>query len=266
MFTFFFFLQVAYNRVGLTQYFKHRDVLQQLMQQQAWYQDHNVTVYLGDQVTAINHKEKTVTSNKGKIISYDYCIISTGSTAVVPTGMPGLESSGVFVYRTIDDLDSMINYSRTCKKAAVVGGGLLGLEAAKAAKDLGLDVTVFDRSNRLMSRQLDVDGSRVMQAEIEKLGISVVVSNSPKEILHNNGSVTGLKLQDDTTVDTNVVVYAIGIRPRSDLASASNIAIAQNGGVITDDYMQTSAPDVFAIGECVSHADITYGLVAPGYE
>ncbi|KAI8577557.1 hypothetical protein K450DRAFT_177615 [Umbelopsis ramanniana AG] len=257
---------VAYNRVGLTQYFKHRDVLQQLMQQQAWYQDHNVSVHLGDRVISINHQEKTVTSNKGKVISYDYCIMSTGSTAAVPTGMPGFESSGVFVYRTIDDLDSMISYSKTCRKAAVVGGGLLGLEAAKAAKDLGLEVTVFDRSNRLMSRQLDVDGSRVLQEEIEKLGISVVVSNCPKGILHDNGSVTGLTLQDDTNVDTNVVIYAIGIRPRSDLASASDIEVAKNGGVITDDYMQTSAPDVFAIGECVSHADITYGLVAPGYE
>ncbi|KAG2182786.1 hypothetical protein INT44_005766, partial [Umbelopsis vinacea] len=257
---------VAYNRVGLTQYFKHRDVLQQLMQQQAWYQDHDILVHLGDRVISINHEEKTVTSYKGKVISYDYCIMSTGSTAAVPTGMPGFESSGVFVYRTIDDLNSLITYSKDCKKAAVVGGGLLGLEAAKAAKDLGLGVTVFDRSNRLMSRQLDVDGSRVLQAEIEKLGISVAVSNCPKEIIHDNGSVTGLKLQDDKNVDVDVVIYAIGIRPRSDLASTSNIEIAKNGGIVTDDYMQTSASDVFAIGECVSHADITYGLVAPGYE
>lgn len=236
------------------------------MRQQVWYEEHNVTVHLGDRVTAINHTDKSVTSADGRLIYYDYCVVATGSTAAQPTGLPGLSSSGVFVYRTIQDLEAIISYAKTCKKAAVVGGGLLGLEAAKAAKDLGLNVTVFDRSNRLMSRQLDLDGSIVLQKEIEKLGISVLVSNCPKEILHQDGKVTGLKLQDDTVLDIDLVIYSIGIRPRSDLAKDSHISVASNMGIEVDDYMRTSATDVFAIGECVSHLDITYGLVAPGYE
>lgn len=252
--------------MGLTQYFSHQDSLQQLMRQKEWYQDHDVTVHLGDRVTAINHNEKSVRSAAGKHILYDYCVIATGSTAAIPTSMPGLYASGVFVYRTIKDLEGMIKYSKVCKKAAIVGGGLLGLEAAKAAKDLDLNVTVFDRSNRLMSRQLDLDGSRVLQKEIEKLGISVSVANCPKEILHNNGKVTGLKLQDDAVIDMDMVIYSIGIRPRSDLAKETQITVAHNGGIQVDDYLRTNAAGVFAIGECASHQDITYGLVAPGYE
>jgi NAD(P)H-nitrite reductase large subunit len=236
-----------------------------LMQPSSWYSDNNVIVHMNEKATHIDTAAKRVTSENGISIAYDSCILATGSYAFVPPIL-GSDKLGVFVYRTIDDLDEIIKYSSKSKRGAVMGGGLLGLEAAKALVDLGLEVTIVERNQVLMSRQLDTAGGKMLINEIKKLGIKCVVGNSPKEITADeNGNVTGIRF-DNETIQVDIVVVAAGIRPRDDLAKASGISTHQRGGVFVDDLLQTSDPNVYAIGEVALYGGTVYGLVAPGYD
>lgn len=185
------------------------------MQPPEWYTASKVNVHVGQKATYINHVERWVESSSGHRVAYDHCVLATGSTAALPPSTPGIKFKGVFVYRTIEDLDSIIEYAKGSKTAAIVGGGLLGLEAAKSMLDLGLQVTIFERNKRLMSRQLDDDAGLTLRIEIEKLDIKLNLGNAPVEILSDDSTiVTGLRLQDGTIVEEDIVVYAIGIRPR----------------------------------------------------
>ncbi|RUP43599.1 hypothetical protein BC936DRAFT_136960 [Jimgerdemannia flammicorona] len=258
---------VAYNRVGLTQYFSHRDASRLLLQTPEWYAANKVVVHLGQKATYVNHAEKWIESSSGHRVDYDNCVLATGSSAAFPPSCPNMDSKGVFVYRTLEDLDSIIEYAKGVKTAAVVGGGLLGLEAAKAVLDLGLQVTIFERNPRLMGRQLDDDGALLLSAEIEKLNIKLSLGNAPVEIIpDSNAAVAGLKLEDGTFLEESMVVFAIGIRPRDDVARISGIDVHPRGGVQVNDLLETSADDVFAVGEIALHRGAIYGLVAPGYE
>ncbi|RGB37571.1 hypothetical protein C1646_756737 [Rhizophagus diaphanus] len=256
---------VAYNRVGLTQYFSHREKDRMLMQPTSWYSDNNVIVHMNEKATHIDTAAKHVTSANGISVNYDTCIIATGSYAFVPP-VPGSDKLGVFVYRTIDDLEEIIKYSSKSKRGAVIGGGLLGLEAAKALMDLGLEVTIIERNKVLMSRQLDTAGGKMLINEIKKLGIKCVVDNSPREIIADeDGKVTGIRF-DNETIQMDMVIMAAGIRPRDDLAKASGISTHQRGGVFVDDLLRTNDPNVYAIGEVALYGGAIYGLVAPGYD
>ncbi|KAF0467328.1 nitrite reductase NADPH small subunit [Gigaspora margarita] len=258
--------RVAYNRVGLTQYFTHRSEERLIMQPPSWYYENDVTVHMNDKVTFIDRSRKCVHSSKGLIVPYDYCIIATGSYAWLPP-LPNVDKPGVFLYRTIDDLNDMISYSKTAKRAAVIGGGLLGLEAAKALYDLGLEVTICERNPLLMSRQLDKKGGKILLREIEKLGIKASLSLPPKEIiLDDNGKTKGILFEKDHFSEFEMVVVAAGIRPRDEIAKASDISTHPKGGIFVDDHLQTNDPDIFAIGEVALHAGMVYGLVAPGYD
>ncbi|KAI8140686.1 hypothetical protein BJV82DRAFT_562192 [Fennellomyces sp. T-0311] len=259
--------EVAYNRVGLTQYFSHCDVEQQLMQPRSWYTDNQVQVELGDPVEEIDTANKRVRSRLSGWVDYDICVLATGSSAALPPGVVLGKYGGVFVYRTLQDLEDIMAWSKreNVKSAAVVGGGLLGLEAAKAAKDLGMQVSIYERSDRLMSRQLDGEASRVLEAEIEKLGLSSYLGDCPME-LKGGENVDSMVLASGSTEPIDMVIYAIGIRPRDQLSANTPIERAPRGGFVVNDRLETSVPDVYAIGECASHKDMVYGLVAPGYD
>ncbi|CAG8484565.1 9094_t:CDS:2 [Cetraspora pellucida] len=252
--------------VGLTQYFTHRSEERLLMQPPSWYEENDVTVHMNDKVTLIDRSNKCVYSSNGLIVPYDYCIIATGSYAWVPP-IPNADKPGVFVYRTIDDLNNMISYSKSAKRAAVIGGGLLGLEAAKALYDLGLEVTIVERNPLLMSRQLDRKGGKILLREIEKLGIKASLSLPPKEIvIDDNGKTKGILFENGHISEFEIVVIAAGIRPRDEIAKASDISTHPKGGIFVDDQLQTNDPNIFAVGEVALHAGMVYGLVAPGYE
>ncbi len=256
--------RAAYDRVGLTTFFAHRDAEKLMLARRDWYQEHGVELHLGDRACEIDRESKTVRSQKGVTIQYDVCILATGSYPFVPT-VPGITNRGVFVYRTIEDLQHIIEYSKKAKTCAVIGGGLLGLEAAKAAFDLGLQASVIEYGGRLMPRQVDDAGSRMLVKKIEALGVKVLLNKGTKTVLGEQ-HVEGIEFQDGSKIDVEMLIVSAGIRPRDDIAKASGISVGERGGISVDDHLRTSDPNIFAIGECALHGGMVYGLVAPGYE
>ena len=256
--------RAAYDRVGLTRFFTDRDPERLMLTSTEWYEQQGIALHVGDKATGIDRDARIVRSAKGQEIPYDVVVLATGSAPFVPP-IPGVDKKGVFVYRTIEDLEAIIAYARNIKKAAVIGGGLLGLEAAKAAYDLGLDTHVIEFMPRLMPRQLDDAGSELLIKEIEALGVQVHVDTATKEIV-GNGKVDGMVFNSGVTLDVGMVIVSAGIRPRDELARACGVAVGERGGVVVDDHLQTSDPHVYAIGEVALHGGMVYGLVAPGYE
>jgi len=256
--------RAAYDRVGLTQFFAHRDAARLLLANLDWYRRHGIELHVGDRAAALDRRRRRVRSERGVHIAYDKVVLATGSYPFVPS-MPGTELTGVFLYRTIDDLERIAAYAERSKRAAVLGGGLLGLEAAKAAVDLGLETHVVEFAPRLMPRQLDEAGGRLLRREIESLGVRVHLGAATKAILGRR-VVEGIELEAGARLDVDLVIISCGIRPRDDIARESGIAVGERGGVVVDDRLETSDPDVLAIGEVAVHRDTVYGLVAPGYE
>ncbi len=256
--------RAAYDRVGLTSFFAHRDAHKMLLARMEWYREHGVELHVGDRACAIDRNKKKVRSHKGVVVPYDYIILATGSYPFVPP-VPGIDKQGVFLYRTIEDLERIIDYSRRSKRCAVLGGGLLGLEAAKAVHELGLETHIIEFNSRLMPRQVDDAGSRVLVKRIERMGVSVHLGKSSKEV-HGETRVDRLEFADGGSLDVDMVIVSAGIRPRDDLAKECGLEIGQRGGIAVDDRLQTSDPAIFAVGECALHRGMVYGLVAPGYE
>jgi nitrite reductase (NADH) large subunit len=256
--------RAAYDRVGLTSFFAHRDAEKLMLARLDWYREHNIDLNIGDRASKIDRKRRTVYSDRGREIAYDYVVLATGSYPFVPQ-VPGINQLGVFVYRTIDDLERIIAYGEKVSRAAVIGGGLLGLEAAKAAYDLSLETHVVEFAPRLMPRQVDETGSKLLVEKIERLGVRVHLNKGTKEVL-GQGVVEGLVFNDGQRLDVGMIIVSAGIRPRDELASECGLDVAERGGVVVDDTLQTSDPHVLAIGEVASHRGMVYGLVAPGYE
>lgn len=256
--------RAAYDRVGLTSFFAHRDAEQLMLARHEWYAESGVELHLGDRASAIDRQQQIVRSDKGAEISYDHLVLATGSYPFVPN-VPGIDKPGVFVYRTIEDLERIISYAGGSKRCAVIGGGLLGLEAAKAAFDLGLETHVVEFAQRLMPRQVDDAGSRTLVNKIEALGVKVHLGKSTTAI-HGKRGVERIEFADGDGVDVDMIIVSAGIRPRDDLAKQSGLATGERGGIVVNDRLGTSYPGVFAIGECALHRGMIYGLVAPGYE
>jgi nitrite reductase (NADH) large subunit len=222
-------------------------------------------LHLGDPVTSINRENKIIHSHAGITASYDYLILATGSSAFVPQ-IPGTDKLGVFIYRTIEDLEMMTSHAKKAKKGAVIGGGLLGLEAAKAMMDLGVtDTHVIEFAPRLMPRQIDEAGSNLLKTKLETLGLKILTSKNTSSIL-GEGTITGMQFSDDTHIDVDMLVISAGIKPRDELAKQAALEVGPRGGIVVNDHMQTSDQNIFAIGECALHSNMIYGLVAPGYE
>lgn len=254
----------AYDRVHLSSYFTGSTANDLLMAPKEWYSENNITLHTAELVVAINRETRTIQTHTGKNDHYDFLVLATGSGAFVPA-IEGVERDGVFVYRTIEDLNQIIAYGSKIKKAAVMGGGLLGLEAAKAVYDMGLETHVIEFANRLMPRQVDDDGAEILTAKLSSLGIHIHTSKNTKSI-EGNGKLEGLAFADGTRLDVEMLVISAGIRPRDELAKASALEVHPRGGIVVDNKMRTTDHQIFAIGEAAVHNNMVYGLVAPGYE
>jgi NAD(P)H-dependent nitrite reductase large subunit/NAD(P)H-dependent nitrite reductase small subunit len=257
----------AYDRVHLSEYFAGKSGDALCLAGTDWYSERKIELYLGERAERIDRERRVVISSKGREVPYDKVVLATGSSAFVPP-IAGAGRPGVFVYRTLDDLDAIAAYAKQSKTAVVIGGGLLGLEAAKAALDLGLTTHVVEFASRLMPRQLDETGARLLQDKIESLGIRVHLNTVTTRFAGEGegGKVTGLEFTDGEALSVDLVIISAGIRPRDDIAAASGIATGPRGGILVDDTLTTNDPDIFAIGECALHRGMIYGLVGPGYQ
>ena len=254
----------AYDRVNLTQFFSGKTADDLLMASADWYAENGIQLRLGERAEKIDRKEKVVISQTGEKFAYHKLVLATGSYPFVPP-VEGIEQEGVFVYRTIEDLEAIRDYAKGAKAAAVIGGGLLGLEAAKAVVDLGVKTSVVEFSSRLMPRQIDDVGSGILVEQIESLGVDVLLEKATT-LVKGNGKVTGMAFQDETELDVDMIVVSAGIRPRDELAKAVGLNVHERGGVVIDDRLMTSDPSIYAIGEVALHRGMIYGLVAPGYD
>ena len=255
----------AYDRVHLSEYFAGKSVKELCIKPMSWYKENNIQLYLGNPILEIDRDSQYVTALEGQIVYYDYLIIATGSAPFIPN-MYGTDKSGVFMYRTIEDLNMIEKYAASCKTGVVIGGGLLGLEAAKALLDLGIkDIKIVEFSQRLMPRQIDNEGSDALKNKLKELGITTLNNKNTMAILGNE-SIHSLIFADGSTLSTDIAIISAGIKPRDELARKCGLDIGPRGGIIVNDNMQTSDPNIYAIGECALHDNIIYGLVAPGYE
>jgi len=256
----------AYDRVGLTGYTEHWDRTRLALAGNDYAADERVELILRDRVTRVDTAAKCVTTLLGRRISYDALVLATGSSAFVPP-VPGHDHPRCHVYRTLDDLDAIREDARRAGEGAagvVIGGGLLGLEAANALRQFGMTPHVVERAPRLMSQQLDEAGGALLNRMVSALGIVVHVDVGTDAIESRDDGVR-VTLGDGSTVDAGLVIFAAGVRPRDELARAAGLPVGERGGVLTDSGCATAAPDVYAIGEVAAIDGRCYGLVGPGY-
>jgi len=257
--------RLAYDRVQLSAYFDGRSPEDLGVARSEDYARMGVTVHLGVRVDSIDREARLVRTSAWRDVPYDVLVLATGSRPFVPP-IAGAEGPGAFVYRTLDDLFAIEGAARKAKRAAVIGGGLLGLEAARAVHRLGLETSVIEFAPRLMPMQLDDRGGRTLRSHIEQLGLTVLTDTSTTEIMRNEqGAVCGLRFADGSTRPFEMVVYSAGIRPRDELARAAGLTLGARGGIAVDDQCRTSDPQILAIGECASWNNQIFGLVGPGY-
>ncbi|MEV7884062.1 nitrite reductase large subunit NirB [Streptomyces sp. NPDC002817] len=258
----------AYDRVALTSYFSGKTPEDLSMTDMEFIEKEGIELYVGDPAETVDREARRVTARSGQVFDYDILVLATGSYPFVPP-VPNKDAKGCFVYRTIEDLLAIEEYARTRTTGAVVGGGLLGLEAAGALKGLGLTSHIVEFAPRLMPVQVDDGGGAALLRTIEQMGLSVHTGVGTQEIVvDSEGAVTGMKLSDGSELATELVVFSAGVRPRDQLARDCGLTVGERGGITVDEQCRTVAdPHVFAIGECALAADgRVYGLVAPGYE
>ncbi|MFJ2890622.1 nitrite reductase large subunit NirB [Streptomyces sp. NPDC087305] len=259
----------AYDRVQLTSYFAGRTPEELSLTDAEFIRDHGIELHVGDPAETIDRVSRTVTARSGLSLEYDTLVLATGSYPFVPP-VPGKDAEGCFVYRTIEDLLAIEAYAGSrATTGAVVGGGLLGLEAAGALKGLGLTSHIVEFAPRLMPVQIDAGGGAALLRTIEDMGLTVHTGVGTQEILTGaDGAVTGMRLSDGSELPTDMVVFSAGVRPRDQLARDCGLSVGERGGIAVDEQCRTvDDPHVFAIGECALAADgRVYGLVAPGYE
>ncbi|MDB4297291.1 nitrite reductase large subunit NirB, partial [Flavobacteriaceae bacterium] len=260
----------AYDRVHLSEYFADQNAERLSMAPRSWYEDNKIELITNERVTDIHRANKTITTLSESVFEYDYLVLATGSSAFVPP-IPGVEKDGVFVYRTIEDLDATMAYVAEIKKnkpdgkAAILGGGLLGLEAGKAIIDMGLATSVVEFAPRLMPRQLDGDASKVLQRKLQDLGIDILLNKGTQNI-EGEGAITGMKFSEDETLPVDMLLVSAGIRPRDELAKTCGLEVGTRGGILVTNDMKTSDESIYAVGECALLNHMIYGLVAPGYD
>lgn len=258
-------IRPAYDRVGLTSWFETRDAADLALTSEAWFADQGITLHLGDAVATIDRDTRTVITESGATFTYDHLVLATGSAPFVPP-IPGATGPDRFVYRTIEDLEAITEAAERPEvtRGVVVGGGLLGLEAANALLGLGLETHVLEMAPGLMPVQLDPRGSDVLRHHIEGLGVHVHTGVATATVEGDSG-VTAVTFAEGDPLPTDLVVFSAGIRPRDQLARDCGLEVGERGGIVVDDQMTTSDPAVSAIGECALVGGRMYGLVAPGY-
>ena len=260
----------AYDRVHLSEFFENQDAKALEMAPASWYAENNIELITGERVADINRTSQTITTAKDREFSYDYLVLATGSSPFVPP-IKGVEKDGVFVYRTIEDLEGMLAYAKKLNaekpgaRAAVLGGGLLGLEAGKAVMDMGLEPHIVEFAPKLMPRQLDSRSSEVLKLKLESIGLNIHLSKATNQILGDK-HITGMEFGEDDVLDVDMLVVSAGIRPRDELGKNSGLEVGVRGGIVVDNKMKTSDDKIYAIGEIALYNQMIYGLVAPGYE
>ncbi|MEL7141183.1 MAG: nitrite reductase large subunit NirB [Cyanobacteria bacterium J06643_4] len=257
--------RVAYDRVHLSEYFGDKTAADLTLVEPGFYQENGIRIHVGDRITEIDREQQRVKSANGVELAYDRLVLATGSYPFVPP-IKGNDATGTFVYRTIDDLDAMKAYAERSRVGVVVGGGLLGLECANALKSLGLETHVVEFAPRLMPVQLDETGGDVLKEKIQALGVQVHTSKVTTDIVSEDGKLVSMQFADETSLQTDMIVFSAGIRPRDELARACGLQLGERGGVVIDEACQTSDPNIYAIGECALYQGRIFGLVAPGYQ
>lgn len=256
--------RMAYDRVNLSGFFAGKTADDLALVEPDFYAKHHVQIYVGDKAVGIDRDRKEITSANGITIRYDKLVLATGSFPFVPP-IQGRETQGTFVYRTIDDLEAIQADAESCRTGVVVGGGLLGLECANALKNLGLETHVVEFMPRLMPVQVDDAGGALLRQNIEAIGVSVHTNKSTTQIVSENGRVDRMLFADGTELQTDMIVFSAGIRPRDEMARSCGLAVGDRGGIVINENCQTSDADIYAIGECALYENRIYGLVAPGY-
>lgn len=253
----------AYNRIQLSALLSGDADEESLpLKADAWFARHGIRVHHAEAVRAIAPDTHTVTTSTGCVYRYDALVIATGASPA-RLGIPGEDLNGVMNFRDLNDTRSLIELSKRRQKAVVIGGGFLGLEAAEGLLRRGMDVTVLHRSSHLLNRQLDPDSGKLLSDALNDHGIKVLTSTSPVQLLGRD-SVRAVQLNDQTVISTGLVVIATGITPNCELAQ--NAGLDCGRGIQVNAQLQTSAPDIFALGECCEFNGETFGLVEPGYQ
>ncbi|GAM60159.1 nitrite reductase (NAD(P)H) large subunit [Vibrio ishigakensis] len=256
----------AYDRVHLSSYFSHHTADELSLVKEGFYEKHGINMLIGERTINVNREKNIVYSSTGREVQYDKLIMATGSFPFVPP-IKGRESKDCFVYRTIEDLKAIEACAKKSKVGVVIGGGLLGLEAAGALKALGVETHVVEFAPKLMAEQLDQAGGNQLRQKIESMGVQVHTSKNTLEIAPEGTNARNvMRFADGTELETDFIVFSAGIRPQDKLAREMNLDIAPRGGIAINDNCQTSDESIYAIGECASWNEMFYGLVAPGYK
>ena len=257
--------RAAYDRVHLTSFFSGKTAQDLSVVEPGFFERPGIQLYLSDRALRIDRERRQVHAASGRVLDYDRVVLATGSYPFVPP-IPGRDRAGCFVYRTIEDLEAIRSASAQAKTGAVIGGGLLGLEAAKALKDLGLDTQIVEFAPRLMAVQIDELGGRILRSRIAELGVGIHTAKNTVAITPGECCQHCVKFADGSELEADLIVFSAGIRPRDELARSSGVAVGERGGIVIDDACRTSDPDIYAIGECALWGGKNYGLVAPGYQ
>jgi len=254
---------VNYNRVMLSSVLAGERAADDIViHTEEWYRTHGIDLRVGVRIVDVDPRARTVTGDDGSVTGYDSLLLATGSSAWLPP-IEGLDKDGVFAFRTLDDTRELMRRSGPNTEAVVIGGGLLGLEAARGLQVQGCRVTVVHLMATLMERQLDREGGQHLVRKMEELGVRVLLGRSTKAI-RGKDRVERVEFADGESIDANLVVVAAGIRPNVELGRKAGVVVKR--GIVVNDFMETSDPDIFAVGECVEHRGVCYGLVAPLYE
>jgi nitrite reductase (NADH) large subunit len=255
---------LAYDRVHLSEYFTGKGAADLAMTDGSLYDDNGVRYFTNSLVTQIDRAAKLLVLKNGETLSYDKLVLATGSYPFVPP-IPGHKRNNTFVYRTLEDLDAIRNCAKTVTRGTVVGGGLLGLEAANALKNLGLETSVLEFAPRLMPVQLDEKGGSVLKGMIEGLDVKVYTDTATQDIVAGETAFHRMNFADGTHLETDLILFSAGIRPQDALAKQSGLEMGERGGITINNHCQTSDEDIYSIGECALWNGRIYGLVAPGY-
>ncbi|MDI3384184.1 nitrite reductase large subunit NirB [Xenophilus aerolatus] len=257
--------RAAYDRVHLSEFFAGKSAQDLSLVEPGFFEASGFSLRLAARAVAIERRNNTVTTADGEVLPYDKLVLATGSVPFVPA-VPGRDRANCFVYRTIEDLEAMQECGARSRTGVVVGGGLLGLECAKALRDLGLETHVVEFAPRLMAVQVDDGGGRTLRSKIEQLGVQVHTSRNTVEITDGATARHRMVFADGTWLETDMIVFSAGIRPQDALARQAQLAVGPRGGIAIDSHCRTSDPDVYAIGECAAWNEQVFGLVAPGYD
>lgn len=253
-----------YNRILLSPVLAGEQTINDIiLNSREWYAENGITLHTGKKITKIDRVKRLVIAEDGTTAEYDRLLLATGSDPFI-LPVPGNDLQGVIGFRDIKDVDTMIDASSKFKHAVVIGGGLLGLEAANGLAIRGMDVTVVHLHNWLMERQLDKTAGKMLQASLEEKGLKFLLEKQTEQLIGENGRVKAVRFKDGQEVPADLVVMAVGIRPNIELAKSAGIYC--NRGIVVNDTMQTYDPRIYAVGECVAHRNTTYGLVAPLFE